>query len=425
MRSLSHKNLPKFNQFYLGAVYYPEHWSSEEFDNDIKLMRESNLNIVRMGEFAWDMFEKTEGVFDFNFFDQAIDKLNKAGIKTIFCTPTATPPRWLSKKYPQILRKNLNSEFMQHGSRQHACTNNLIFREYSRKITTEIAKHFQKNPAIISFQTDNELNCHFSFCYCDSCQKAFRQFLQNKYTTIDKLNQAWGTAFWAQSYLDFDDIELPKHGFPTYPNPSAMLDMRRFHALGVAEFQAEQIQILRSFNPDWIIFHNGMMQVVDYRGKFGKDLDILGFDSYPFFTIDSTERSWKNAYSLDRTRSLGGAFIIPEHQFGPGGQPDYLHRTPETGEIQMITLRSIARGCESLLYFRWRSCRYGAEEYWCGIIDWDNIPRRRYNEFCEITKNMHKIAPKLRNAVSVVDVAVGAGDADANSAHDIYPLVET
>ncbi len=151
----------EYPYFIYGAPYYPEHWSPEERKNDPEWMKEANFNTVRMAEFAWDMLEKKEGVFDFSFLDEQIARLGEYGIKTFLGTPTAAPPRWLSKKYPQIVRIDDNGKVMQHGSRQHACTTGELFRSFSRRITQAMAEHYADNPDVIGFQTDNELNCHF------------------------------------------------------------------------------------------------------------------------------------------------------------------------------------------------------------------------------------------------------------------------
>ncbi len=420
MNELTHRYTGAFDRFLFGAAYYPEHWSVEVRAGDPEKMRAAGFNVVRLGEFAWDRMEPQPGVFDFRFFDAEIARLKKAGIDTIFCTPTASPPRWLLE--PEMLRVNADGVVMQHGSRQHACTTNAKFRALSRRITHAVAEHFKNTPAVIAFQTDNEFHCHFQHCYCPSCQEEFRTWLAVQYDSIDALNEAWGCAFWAQTYHSFAEIELPRDQAPTWPNPGAMLDMRRFHAAMVTRFQREQVEILRAANPAWLLFHNGLMGVVDYRSDFTLDLDAIGFDTYPGFVYNATERPFRHAYTLDRARSIAGNFIIPEHQSGYGGQPGYVHSTPEPGEVRQQTFRSIARGADSLLYFRWRSCRFGAEEYWGGILDHDNVPRRRYREIKQVGSELAFLAPLLKGTEVFCDVAIAAPDLITEEIHRIYPM---
>ena len=421
-RPISHRRPAPFKNFYFGAAYYPEHWDSSLLDNDAGRMAAAGFNVVRMGEFAWHMMEPREGEFDFAFFDEAIARLARHGIMTIMCTPTAAAPRWLTQHYPDTLRVDSESRPLQHGSRQQCCSSNFRYREFSRRISSAMQTHFLDNPHVIGWQTDNEMNCHFSECHCLSCQEEFRHFLQQKYVSIDQLNKAWGTVFWALHFDDFGQIETPRPNRPTYCNPSQQLDYSRFLSHSAAMFQRDQVEILREAGRDWFIFHNGCMRNIDYRGDFSRDLDILGYDSYPMFVHSAVSRRFSHAYNLDSIRSLTGNFIIPEHQSGPGGQAPYLLGTPEPGEMRKLSYVSIARGGDSLLYFRWRTCRFGAEEYWCGILDHDDVPRRRYQETCQIGAELRLLGPELHGTFVKIDCAVAVRDYDTSTAHKIYPL---
>ncbi|MFA6294180.1 MAG: beta-galactosidase [Victivallales bacterium] len=420
---ISHLRPAKVDRFWFGAPYYPEHWDRETREKDPERMAAAGFNIVRMAEFAWDLMEPKEGIYDFSFFDEIIERLGKKGVMTMLCTPTAAPPRWVSLLYPDTLRVNENCVPMQHGSRQHCCHSNGNFRKFSWIITQKMAEHFKDNPYVAGWQTDNEINCHFSECHCGSCQIEFRKFLSWKYKCdIALLNKSWGNAFWALTYSSFDEIETPRRNKPAYCNPAAELDYFRYISYIATVFQHEQVEILRNSHPKWFVTHNGIFGHIDYRGTFTKDLDFLGYDIYPLFQNDPALRAEQNAYNLDRTRSLSGNFIVPEHQSGPGGQAPYFHDNPEPGEIRNLTYSAIARGADGLLYFRWRTCRFGAEEYWCGILDHDNIPRRRYDEISLIGKEMGTVGKEILGTSVFIDCAVATGDMDANDAHSTYPL---
>ncbi len=420
MKDPSHKRPTGLKKFYFGAPYYPEHWDKSFVDNDAKLMQDASFNLVRLAEFAWDLMEPSEGVYDFSIFDNAIAALGDKGISSMLCTPTATPPRWLTFKNPEILRVDNSGCAQQHGSRQHACHSSPIFREYSRKITKAMAEHYADNPNVVGWQTDNEFFCHFSECHCPNCQISFRNFLKNKYKTIEELNKRWGTEFWALTYSSFNEIETPKEFKPTYPNPAAMLDYQRFLSHEVVEFQNDQTDILRKTKSSWFITHNGLFGSIDYR-NLCENLDFLSFDVYPFFA-KTKDRIKTNSFNLDRTRAWTGNFMIPEHQSGPGGQSPYFHNSPEPGEIRLYSYNAVARGADSILYFRWRTARVGAEQYWCGIIDHDNVPRRRYEEIKQIGSELNRIGTKILGTSVKFDVAVSFADCDATSSHKIYSL---
>jgi beta-galactosidase len=422
-RALSHTRPTNLNRFYYGSPYYPEQWDEATRATDPERMKAAGWNCVRMAEFAWDRMEPKQGCFDFSLFDATIQRLGEVGVMTILCTPTATPPVWLTRAHPEVLRVDASGVRMAHGSRQQACTTGPLYRSYSRKITQAMADHFGGNPYVVGWQTDNEFNCHFSECHCPSCQEGFREFLREKYQNdIGALNQSWGTAFWAQTYASFDEIETPRNGLPTYPNPGQQLDYARFLSWAVTRFQGEQVAILRQANPSWFVMHNGIFRHIDYRGTFTKDLDVLGYDVYPFFTYNPSERVLNQCFNLDYTRSLSGNFFIPEQQSGPGGQAPYFHDNPEPGEMRRMVFTSISRGADSVMFFRWRSARFGAEEYWCGVLDHDNVPRRRLHEAAQLGEDLKRIGPEVLGTHVKINAAVATGDFVANEAHDTLPF---
>jgi beta-galactosidase len=414
----SHKRPTNLKRFYYGSPYYPEHWDEQTRAQDPERMAAAGWNMVRMAEFAWDLMEPEEGRYDFSLFDQTIERMGEKGIYTMMCTPTATPPRWLTEKFPDMLRANADGVRMQHGSRQHVCYSSPDLREYSRKITRAMAEHYKDNLYIAGWQTDNEINCHFPECHCPSCQDSFREFLREKYNEdIQALNQAWGAAFWAQTYTSFDQIETPKREQPTHANPSAELDYFRYISWSVTRFQRDQVEILREVQPEWFVTHNGMFRHIDYRGPFTTDLDFISYDVYPFFNFSPSTRPLSHAFNMDQARAWSGNYMVPEQQSGPGGQTHYFHDTPEPGEMRRMAYTSIARGADSLLFFRWRTARFGAEEYWCGVLEHDNKPRRRYQEASQLGAELKRVGPALLGTHVFVNVGVAASDQDVTDAH--------
>ena len=417
--SLSHLRTTSLREFFYGSPYYPEHWDAAMRADDPALFRAAGWNVIRMAEFAWDVIEPREGVFDFTLFDETIARMAKVGIRTILCTPTAAPPRWLTRNHPEVLRVDQNGVRQEHGSRQHASHFSPLFRDYSRKITRAMSAHFCDNPNVIGWQTDNEFHCHFREDYSPAAQTAWAQWLHARFAgDINALNRIWGTAFWAQAYECFEDVVLPFDQRPTWKNPAHALDYQRFLSDGVATFQRDQVEILRATNAAWFVTHNGCFSSIDYRGSFTRDLDFLGFDSYPLFTPDPLERAANHAAVLDYVRAYSGHFLILEHQSGAGGQGNYFHDNPEPGELRRMAWVSIARGADGLMLFRERSCRFGAEEYWVGVLDHDNVPRRRYREAAQIGMELALVGRELLGSTVRIDVGVAGADFAAQHGHD-------
>lgn len=400
------------NTFLYGVAYYPEHWHESEWERDATLMSEAGVNTVRMGEFAWYLMEPEEGRFDFSLFDRAIATLARHGIKTILGTPTAAPPKWLTSKYPEVLAAYANGHPVDDQSRRHYCYNSPLYRKLSRRIVEAMAGHFRDNPNVIGWQTDNEFNCHINECWSEACRRAFREWLKARYETLENLNRRWGTAFWSQSYTSWDQIDLPFPA-PAYHNPALMLDYRRFTSDSVISYQREQVDIIRKYRPDDFITHNGTFRYIDYY-KFSRDLDVYAHDNYPCF-FDRP----RFAVGANLTFARGfrdGRFMIMEQQTGPGGQAYLLH-TPRPGEMSLWAFQAIAHGADGLLHFRWRTARKGAEEYWAGVLDHDNVPRARYDEFKREGAQLKAIGKELLGSRVISDFAV-LKDFDAEWAYD-------
>ena len=219
---------------FLGMAYHPSYWPKERWPIDARMMREANIGAARVGEFAWSRFEPREGEFDFGWMDEAVEVLAKEGVKTIMCTPTATPTAWLTHKHPEILPVDENGLLAKRfGARRHYCCNVPAFREYTCEIVTAMAEHYGENANVIGWQIDNEVGNVYMLskgrCYCEACRKEFSRWLEAQYGSLEALNSAWGTVFWSQEYTDWKQIVLPRRGTAGEGlNPSHVLAYERF-----------------------------------------------------------------------------------------------------------------------------------------------------------------------------------------------------
>jgi beta-galactosidase len=383
-------------KMHFGAAYYPEYWPRERWKVDARLMREAGFDIVRIGEFAWRIFEPEEDIYDFELFDDAIKVLGDHGIQIVLCTPTAAIPAWVEHKYPYVNVVDVNGQRRSWGARKNWCYSNPKMRELSRKITTALAEHYASHPNVVAWQTDNEFS--YSGCYCEHCVTGFRHWLAEHYESPEALNRAWGLRFWSMEVHSFDEIIPPRER--AY-NPSHMLDYRRFHSDQVISFNKEQLECIKAVDPKAKVTHNFMTLYsgIDYS-KMARDLDFVANDMYPK-DITMFEQC---AYGHDVIRGYNGGagFWMHELQCGYINRENQL-RTPPPGMIRLWTYQAVAHGADTIIYFRWRSCTGGYEQFHSGIVQHDGDPKSRsYREIKDIGREIERLR-KLSVAGSQIE----------------------
>ena len=395
------ENSIKLEKLTLGVCYYPEHWPDNLWENDLERMLEHGIEVIRIAEFAWNKFEPQEGVFTYDFFDRFLDLAHKKGIKVIFCTPTATPPAWLTHNYPEVLNAKQDGTLFRHGMRQHSNYNSEVYREFTRRVVDKIASHYSSHPAIIGWQIDNELNCGINTFYSESDHKAFRLYLKDKFKSLDILNEAMGTIFWNQTYTDWEEIYLTRPTVSDSNNPHLSLEEKRFFSHSAISYCKLQADIIKKYKPEnQFITTNGIFGHLDSHEMTDSTLDFITFDSYPNFAFDTWTEPKKpgnindrrSSWSLTRTRSISPNFGIMEQQSGAGGWDTRMKQpSPKPGQMRLWTLQSIAHGADFISYFRWRTCWVGTEIYWHGLNDYSNEPNRRLSELKTIHEDIKKI----------------------------------
>jgi len=393
-------------KFLIGCCYYPSHWEDADMPKDLARIKDLGFNCVRMGEFDWSMFEKEEGKYDFSLLSDTVACAEKLGIDVILGTPTAAPPKWLVDKYPEVLCVDAGGTLMQHGSRQHHNHTSGIYLKYCAAITEAMVKHFAGCKNVIGWQIDNELNCHRAESYAESDDAAFRIWLAGKYGTVEALNKAWGNRFWSLEFNDFSQVTCPRPK-PTHSNPSWITDYYLFMSDTVVNFAAVQADIIRRYMPKAFITHNGMFSNINYRDLTDRCLDFLSYDSYPSFNEAGSPGSGrKMAYKFAGMRDFSKEFLVLEQQSGPGGQLSYMLPTPRPGQIRLWTYQSIANGAVGVLYFRYRTALFGAEQLWYGIYDHDGGENYRSREIRKVTGELARVGDIFLRERLRCDVAI-------------------
>lgn len=384
---------------YLGVDYYPEHWERERWSIDAKLMADAGIEVVRLAEFAWSKLEPEDEVYDFSWLDEVISILSTHNIKVILCTPTAAPPAWLIDKHPDILPITRNGQRMPFGARRHYCITNKTYHYYSERIIRKMAEYYKNNPEVIGWQVDNEFGG--PKCYCENCRREFQLWLKRRYGTLENLNKSWGNAFWSHDYTAWEQIPLP---IVHYHNPSFDLDFRRFFSDMTVRYSNMQIRLLKELNPDKFVTHNfmGLFPELDYY-ELAKEYDFVSWDNYP---RDSSNR-YRTALAHDVMRGLKKKnFWIMEEQCSYLTRED-ITRTFPPGEMRLWTYHCYAHGAETVIYFRWRACNFGIEQFHSGILQHDGTDNSiSYKELKQIAKEIKDIGPKIKGARTISPVAI-------------------
>lgn len=394
---------------YVGVDYYPEQTDRALWDEDVRLMKELGVNVIRMAEFAWTMMEPADGEFDFSFWDEVVDTFGK-DFDVILGTPTATPPAWLIEKYPDILPVTAEGVRISFGARRHYTVNSPVYCEYCERITRKMAERYGKHPAVIGWQTDNEYGHEKSDrSYGDVDQVAFQAWLQDRYETLDALNAAWGTVFWSHTYSAWSQIPVPRTVFQEH-NPSLLVDFDRFCSDAYRSFNKLQVDTLRLLiHDDAFITHNLVYSdMAINQQQMAQDLDYVSFDNYPVWGgLPEPNRFEKTAHDHDLCRSSkqGKGFWVMEQLSGAQGwsRIGYL---PRPGHIRLWTHQAVARGAEAIVYFRFRAAHFGTEEFCHGIIDHDGKPKRKFDEVQGVMKELTTHGDMINAAEYKADVAV-------------------
>ncbi|MBO5488288.1 MAG: beta-galactosidase [Eubacterium sp.] len=391
----------------LGVCYYPEHWSENQWRDDLKKMKEYGIEVIRIAEFAWNKFEPEEGVYTFEFFDRFIQVATEEAMRIIMCTPTATPPMWLTEKYKEVLNADLDGNLIYPGTRRHYNLNSKVYQDFSRKITEKLAEHYVKHPQIIGWQLDNEINCEMDLYYSQSDHEAFRAYMKEKYGTLERLNEAMGTIFWNQTYTDWEQVHLTRRT-NTYGhmNPHVQLEEKRFISDSVIQFFKIQSDIIRKWQKRWgrddqFITTNGLFRHIDYQKLVDQCFDFITFDNYPAFAYENIltpeqtngMKDRNSSQALIRTRSISPIFGIMEQQSGAGGWNSCMMMPmPKPGQMRLWALQAIAHGADFISFFRWRTATMGTEIYWHGLHDYDNRENRRVRELKQLSADVRKLS---------------------------------
>ncbi|GAA2615997.1 beta-galactosidase [Paractinoplanes durhamensis] len=351
-----------------GADYNPDQWPRAVWDSDVRHMREAGVTIVSLAIFSWAKLEPAPGEYDFAWLDDAMDLLHANGISVDLATATASPPPWLTAAHPEILPVDRLGHIIWPGGRQQWRPTSPIFREHALRLVEAMATRYASHPALVAWHVSNELGCHNVYDYSDDAARAFREWLRDRYVTLDELNDAWGTAFWAQRYTAWDEV-IPPRLAATHPNPGQQLDFKRFSSDALKDYLRAERAVLRSLTPEVPVTTNFMVmgetKGMDYA-DWATEVDFVSNDHYRLPGPQSLDEL---SFSANLTGNLAGGqpwFLMEHSTSAVNWQP--VNKAKKAGELARDSLTHVAHGADAVCFFQWRQSKAGAEKYHSAML---------------------------------------------------------
>ena len=381
-------------RIWYGGDYNPDQWPEEVWDDDVRLMKKAGVNLVSVGIFSWAKIETSEGVYDFDWLDRIINKLGEAGIAVDLASATASPPMWLTQAHPEVLWKDYRGDVCQPGARQHWRPTSPVFREYALKLCRAMAEHYKGNPYVVAWHVSNEYGCHNRFDYSEDAERAFRKWCEERYGTIDAVNDAWGTAFWAQRMNDFTEIVPPRFiGDGNFMNPGKLLDFKRFSSDALKAFYVAERDALAEITPDLPLTTNFMVSaagsVLDYD-DWGREVDFVSNDHYFIPGEAHLDELAFSASLVDGIARKDPWFLMEHSTSAVNWRP--VNYRKESGQLVRDSLAHVAMGADAVCYFQWRQSKAGAEKFHSAMVPHAGEDSAVFRDVCELGADLNTLA---------------------------------
>ena len=348
-------------RIWYGGDYNPDQWPEEVWDDDVRLMKKAGVNLVSVGIFSWAKIETSEGVY---------------------------------QAHPEVLWKDYRGDVCQPGARQHWRPTSPVFREYALKLCRAMAEHYKGNPYVVAWHVSNEYGCHNRFDYSEDAERAFRKWCEERYGTIDAVNDAWGTAFWAQRMNDFTEIVPPRFiGDGNFMNPGKLLDFKRFSSDALKAFYVAERDALAEITPDLPLTTNFMVSaagsVLDYD-DWGREVDFVSNDHYFIPGEAHLDELAFSASLVDGIARKDPWFLMEHSTSAVNWRPVNYRKEP--GQLVRDSLAHVAMGADAVCYFQWRQSKAGAEKFHSAMVPHAGEDSAVFRDVCELGADLNTLA---------------------------------
>ncbi|HLI70409.1 MAG TPA: beta-galactosidase [Ktedonobacteraceae bacterium] len=411
---------PRVPFIWHGGDYNPEQWPRSMWDEDMRLMQQCHFEVATIGVFSWVSLQPEEERFTFGWLDAIFEKLATAGRYVCLATPSAAQPAWMSQRYPDVLRVDAQGRRRRHGGRVNYCPTSPNYRRLATQMAQKLAERYHKHPALVAWHVSNE---YLAACYCDLCAAAFREWLKQRYGSLDELNQRWWTAFWSHVYTDWSQIEPPYDNGETSIH-ALVIDYKRFQSDMMLECFKSERDAIRAYSPDLPITTNmmGVYPGLDYRA-WAKEVDVIAWDCYP--RPDDTPSDIAFLHDIKRGLRDGQPFMLMEQS--PSNQNWQAYNTlKRPGVVRLWSYLAVAHGAETVMYFQWRRSRGEAEKLHGAIVEHSGRSDTRvFREVQQLGTELASLKDRTLGGVTPSEVALlfdwnnwWALDASSGPIHD-------
>lgn len=397
------KKLPKI---WYGGDYNPEQWDESVWQEDIRMFNIAGIDVATLNVFSWALNQPDENTYNFEFLDETIDRLYKNDIFICLGTSTAAHPAWMAKKYPDVLRVDFDGRKRKFGGRHNSCPNSPTYQKYSQKMASKLAERYKDHPAVIIWHVNNEYG---GYCYCDNCTQRFREWLMERYETLDKVNKVWNTRFWGHTFYDWDEIVPPNSLSEEWENNTSFqgisLDYRRFQSDSLLHCFKRERDAIRKHTPHIPITNNlmGFYHELDYF-KWAKEMDVVSLDNYPRINTPVSMTAMK--HDLMRGLKGGQPFMLMEQTPSQQNWQPY-NSLKRPGVMRLWSYQTIARGADTILFFQLRRSIGATEKFHGAVIEHVGHEHTRvFRESAKLGKELENLSDKIIGAHVPSKVAI-------------------
>lgn len=401
---------PKLPAFFYGGDYNPEQWPEEVWQEDMRLFKLANINVATVAVFSWALLEPSEGQYDFTWLDKVMDMLYENGMYACLATSTAAQPAWMSKKYPGILPVTIDGQKREHGRRVNFCPNSFDYRRASQALVRQLALRYKDHPALVAWHVGNEYG---TYCYCENCAKAFRQWLKERYGSLEELNKRWYTNFWGHTIYDWDEIVPPSHLSETFSRgymegtyfQGMAIDYNRFMSDSSLACYKGEYDIIKEITPDMPVTTNlmGTFKPLDYF-SWAKHMDVISWDNYPSNKAVMSNIAMR--HDLMRGLKAGQPFMLMEQTPSQQNWQPY-NGLKRPGIMRLWSYQAVAHGADTVMFFQLRQSRGACEKYHGAVISHAGHENTRvFREVSQLGEELKKLGDKILDSRINARVAI-------------------